>query len=341
MQRSTTYGVFPVMQLNMMKRRAIAFTLLLLASLATGMLQAQQAPAPYRSYFFEGDDIVFEFDVRLYEEATHDRTNRQLDFEDLDIHDVAVSGEFNNWSLDGWKMNQVGPYRYQLRKRITDFNDAPTWQFKFLVNGMYWAEPPPDAPNRVVTIDNWFFKDIYNLELNTMGPVAEGNAKFFLKGHLQAKSVILTGTFVHWDEHRIRMEKQADGWTIELNLPPDHYEYKFLVDGEWMHDPGNPRKVRNEHGTWNSVLDIRVPVRFRLSGYPSAKQVFVAGTFNDWDPRATRMSWINGGWSVQVPVPGGKVLYKFIVDGQWITDPANPIREHDGHGHINSVMMAE
>jgi hypothetical protein len=37
----------------------------------------------------------------------------------------------------------------------------------------------------------------------------------------------------------------------------------------------------------------------------------------------------------------GKYFYKFIVDGDWITDPGNQNAEDDGHGNINSVLVVE
>ncbi|GAA3608089.1 hypothetical protein GCM10022396_26690 [Flavivirga amylovorans] len=33
------------------------------------------------------------------------------------------------------------------------------------------------------------------------------------------------------------------------------------------------------------------------------------------------------------------LYYKFIVDGKWMTDSDNPIREYDGKGNINSVCI--
>ncbi|MEM6516606.1 MAG: glycogen-binding domain-containing protein [Bacteroidota bacterium] len=35
----------------------------------------------------------------------------------------------------------------------------------------------------------------------------------------------------------------------------------------------------------------------------------------------------------------GKYHYKFIVDGKWMLDPKDPVKEGDGKGHINSVWM--
>lgn len=50
------------------------------------------------------------------------------------------------------------------------------------------------------------------------------------------------------------MEKDGTGWKATLSLPPGRYEYKFVVDGQWMSDPGAKESVRNDFGGTNSIL---------------------------------------------------------------------------------------
>ncbi|MGD9789189.1 MAG: glycogen-binding domain-containing protein [Phycisphaerales bacterium] len=52
---------------------------------------------------------------------------------------------------------------------------------------------------------------------------------------------------------------------------------------------------------------------------PGAKEVFVAGTFNNWDPRAQvlKQSGKDGQWGTTLDLPPGRYEYKFIVDGRW------------------------
>jgi CubicO group peptidase (beta-lactamase class C family) len=77
---------------------------------------------------------------------------------------------------------------------------------------------------------------------------------------------------------------------------------------------------------------------FRLKGYPTAKIVNLAGTFNDWKPSSIVCGKEGAEWICRVELKPGKYLYKFIVDGHWITDPANPTIEDDGRGNANSVI---
>ena len=137
----------------------------------------------------------------------------------------------------------------------------------------------------------------------------------------------------------IKMNRVPDGWELHAELPPGRYEYKFIVDGEWMHDPVNKEKVKNEHQTFNSVLYVTMPVTFILEGYQEAKEVFLAGAFNNWNEKKQMMTRSGDKWMTTVSMNGGKQTYKFIIDGKWITDPANPVIEDDGKGNKNSVRF--
>ena len=163
---------------------------------------------------------------------------------------------------------------------------------------------------------------------------------FKLNGHLNAKKVILSGTFNRWDEQAFKMKKTVGGWELTLQLNPGTYEYKFIVDGNWMEDPNNPAKHRNEYDGYNSVVSIKVPHTFTLKGYENAKSVVLAGSFNDWNEHELQMKKTDKGWSFTMLLAGGKHHYKFIVDGRhWVLDPSNSVKEFDGWGNINSVCM--
>ena len=55
---------------------------------------------------------------------------------------------------------------------------------------------------------------------------------------------------------------------------------------------------------------------------PAASEVFLAGSFNDWDPTATPMvKDAEGHWDVAVTLTPGRHEYKFVVDGEWCCEP--------------------
>ncbi len=42
-----------------------------------------------------------------------------------------------------------------------------------------------------------------------------------------------------------------------MTLPPGRYEYKFLVDGQWVPDVKAKNSVFNRYGTLNSVIEVQ------------------------------------------------------------------------------------
>ncbi|MFY7671645.1 hypothetical protein ACOSP6_11225 [Tenacibaculum sp. MEBiC06402] len=294
-----------------------------------------------KGYRIEGDDVIFTFDKRDYTQATDEKTQQKLEFDDFDIKNVVVAGNFNSWSRDSWKMNRVSENIFELRKKLADFQDDFNWEFKFVINNRIWAEPDETVGNITYAKEGNKNYYTYNLKMYSGYPSKNGNAKFFLKGYRNARKVVLAGSFNKWNEELFIMHKTTEGWEISLQLKPNSYEYRFIIDGYWIEDPDNPNKTPNEYGEYNSVIDINQRVQFFLEGYTQAKKVILAGSFNDWSESSYEMTKLENGWTFSTRLPYGKHHYKFVVDGEWITDPSNSVKEFDGHGNINSVKMVK
>lgn len=72
-----------------------------------------------------------------------------------------------------------------------------------------------------------------------------------------AKTVSVTGSFKNWDPSGISLKKDLSGvWTVGVNLKPGRYEYKFIVDNNWIVDPDNKKIVSNAMGSQNSVVEV-------------------------------------------------------------------------------------
>jgi hypothetical protein len=81
---------------------------------------------------------------------------------------------------------------------------------------------------------------------------------------------------------------------------------------------------------------------FRLNGFGGAKSVALAGSFNGWSTTATPLDRRGGrAWVVTLKLAPGKHAYKFVVDGHWLSDPGNPLREPDGSGNVNSLVFVK
>jgi len=86
---------------------------------------------------------------------------------------------------------------------------------------------------------------------------AKGQKKGVVRLSIQvnsgAKNVAVVGSFSDWKP--VRMKKQKDGsFAANVEVAPGSYEYKFIVDGNWLVDPDNSAWALNPYGTLNSVM---------------------------------------------------------------------------------------
>jgi 1,4-alpha-glucan branching enzyme len=91
------------------------------------------------------------------------------------------------------------------------------------------------------------------------GPVAPAkiNTTFSLY-EPYAQQVSLCGEFNEWLPEETALTRQESGlWAITLALAPGRYQYKFVVDGQWLADPNAQENVPNAFGSLNSVIEVR------------------------------------------------------------------------------------
>lgn len=80
---------------------------------------------------------------------------------------------------------------------------------------------------------------------------------------------------------------------------------------------------------------------FKIKGFPTARVVAVAGSFNNWNQSKNLCFYENDAWICRIDLAPGRHTYKFIVDGAWMIDPANGQYEDDTYGNRNSVKIVE
>lgn len=71
---------------------------------------------------------------------------------------------------------------------------------------------------------------------------------------------------------------------------------------------------------------------------PEAREVYVAGTFNDWNPCRDSLKRSPRGWTLTKALRPGIYEYRFIVDGIWRDDPSCPARRSNPFGGENCVL---
>jgi 1,4-alpha-glucan branching enzyme len=69
-----------------------------------------------------------------------------------------------------------------------------------------------------------------------------------------AGKVALAGDFNQWNPTKKVLRKNENGeWTTRVVLAEGRVEYKFLVDGKWINDPGAKEYQLNGVGSENSI----------------------------------------------------------------------------------------
>jgi hypothetical protein len=166
-----------------------------------------------------------------------------------------------------------------------------------------------------------------------------------------ATSVGVAGEFSNWKI--LPMTREANGtWSATIPLSPGQYGYKFVVNGsQWEFDPKNPARKTVDNiensaitvtATPSSVApsppsDGKLPVSFTCTA-AKARSVFLAADFNQWNTTITPLQKDSSGvWTTTARLKPGRYQYKFVVDGVWTRDAANPETGGFGPGGPNSV----
>lgn len=160
---------------------------------------------------------------------------------------------------------------------------------------------------------------------------------FYLKNNQSARSVFLAGSFNNWSPNGTAMKKTDSGWIADVSLTPGKYEYKFIVDGNWIVDNDNQRRENDGRANINSIY-YKTNVLFTLGTHLNARRVYLAGSFNKWKDNELLMQRSMHGWEIALYLPDGTHTYKYVADGNWLTDEINKERLPDGVGGYNSVI---
>lgn len=89
-------------------------------------------------------------------------------------------------------------------------------------------------------------------------PSARMVKKQFFCDDPNASCVKIVGSFNNWNtSEESLMERKKDGtWSKSIILAPGTYQYRFLIDDDWVEDQNNPNQVDNSFGGKNSVIRI-------------------------------------------------------------------------------------
>ena len=101
-------------------------------------------------------------------------------------------------------------------------------------------------------------------------------------------------------------------------------------------DPRRPGHEQQSRRLKSTAEGVQATLRLRN---PTARRVFVAGTFNDWRVDATPLQKAEEGeWVLKLTLGPGTYEYRLVVDGQWCDDPQAKERVKNLHGGWNAIL---
>ena len=105
-------------------------------------------PAQPAGVSVSADSVVFRFVPSRYRMAVSGRTSKWIRLRKLAVREVTVAGPWNQWSAEAWPLHASGR-AWELRCPLSAVADRDTVAFKYVVNGEYWVQPPPDCANQL------------------------------------------------------------------------------------------------------------------------------------------------------------------------------------------------
>lgn len=230
--------------------------------------------------------------------------------------EVRLAGDFTNWQHGAFPMERTDEGWIVPVK----LSPGPHY-YKFILNKGEWLTDP----------ENDLSENDGRGNENSLFYVT--NKTFTLNAYPNAKTVYLSGSFNNWSKDNVPMEKFTGGWKIDLYLEPGTHRFHYVADGKMVLDSTGNKSAAD------STLAIGGTQLFTLAGFSKAKRVSLAGNFNDWRPDELYMKRSPEGWQLPYALGAGNYQYKFIVDGKWMVDPANPNIVDDGKGNENSFTV--
>jgi len=191
---------------------------------------------------------------------------------------VNLAGEFNNW-LGTANGDRLDPNLDSMKDldgdgiwEITLPLPPGRYKYKYVIDQIDWQFDPGNpetiddgygGKNSILVVPSnlpYKFDEAYvSYSLGTSSRIQRKYShEFKLVGHADAKEVFITGDWTDWDPTAIPLVLGGDGvWHVTTEMPEGEHLYKFMVDGEWMADPGNKEARDDGYGGKNSVANVR------------------------------------------------------------------------------------
>ncbi len=266
---------------------------------------------------------------------------------------VYVAGDFNSWSnsAEDWKMVKNESGEWILNKQMA----SGVYAYKLIVDGSWELDPTnntyyPNSDNSKLVVPGMVHSPVVNGDTVTFNYPVEQVPE-------DATSVKIKGAFNGWGEEDMELSKDGSHYTYTVSgLAPDTYEYGINVYtasgpsyGTFLKDYYNMEAgTLGGNSTFTILPTVEYPdedptvvspvingrsVTLKLYA-PGALTAQVAGTMTTpvWTGQDMVYDSMTGYWSITLnDVAPGLYEYKFVKNGNWITDPLNSNVNADGN----------
>ncbi len=248
--------------------------------------------------------------------------------EDMNLKNTVMAGSFDSLVKAGWHIEIDNDELIALSKKMGSIDNISDPSVSINLNSHADIQPFAGSAAKF-GVNRFKNKNLFAIN--------DSIVTFYLRNHLNAKRVILCGSFNNWNETDLKMKPVADGWEADVKLAAGKHWYKFIIDGEWSIDKDNKIVENDGKGNENSVY-FKPNYIFRSKAFEKSKNLFVAGSFNNWNEKEIPLAKTGSGWVAAVYLADGTHTYRFIADGRWSEDPENTVRYPNEFGEYNSVI---
>jgi len=86
---------------------------------------------------------------------------------------------------------------------------------------------------------------------------------FIYKSSKDETNVMIAGSFNNWKKYVMTYDSEKNTWNLYMKLKPGEYEYKFIINNEWVCDPSLPVNINND-GYCNHKITIKKNINFNI-----------------------------------------------------------------------------
>ncbi len=254
------------------------------------------------------------------------------DLKDLNLQTIFKTNNLSSLKTLGWTVKLNTDKKLVIAKPLSGSTNLsnPADKAAFTSKDPSIAQLFPATGNSILYGYNRF---------RNKAPFAVNNGEviFYLRNHLDARKVMLAGSFNDFLPDKLQMKKTDSGWVAVVKLSPGKYWYKFITDGTWIIDDDNYWRENDGRGNTNSVY-FKTNFQFEYKGLPTAKNAYVTGSFNNWRKGELAMTKTLTGWTLPLYLANGTHTYKYFIDNTYYTATEKTEKLPDGNGGYNSVV---